>query len=311
MSAWRPDDDFAVFPRGARQKSGLVCPSLTQHDFLVPKHRYIFKLSNPRYPWQFWAEIIAYRIGCLMDIPVPPAFAAQDGEDGQPGALIEFFYGYPDDPTPYVRFVEGVEYLQRVIPEPGIKRGRQHNLRTLMRILSVFERVGLITEIVNHWGRVFAFDALIGNTDRHQENWGLLWFGAESSPSEARFSPAFDNGTALGTEIISRNLQKFAHEDRIRAYIRRGRHHIRWSAEDDESCGHIELVRRYVEAYPESRDTIRQCLEFDTRDLEILVLELTNFSINEPLGEDRASFILGLLRLRRDMLLEAIDGVGR
>jgi hypothetical protein len=37
------------------------------------------------------------------------------------------------------------------------------------------------------------FDALIGNTDRHHENWGLI--------NNERLSPLYDNGISLGWRI--------------------------------------------------------------------------------------------------------------
>jgi hypothetical protein len=44
-----------------------------------------------------------------------------------------------------------------------------------------------------------AFDTLIGNTDRHPDNWGLL-VGLGAAPQYA-MAPAFDNGTSLAYKI--------------------------------------------------------------------------------------------------------------
>ena len=95
ISDWEIDLEFSPYPEGSRSKYAVYCPPKAGFDFLVPKHRYLFKHSNPNFPAQFWAEIIAYRIGCRMGVRVPPAFAAVNTDKAETAALIEWFYG-PD-----------------------------------------------------------------------------------------------------------------------------------------------------------------------------------------------------------------------
>jgi hypothetical protein len=94
---WIPIEDFGTrYPEGAREKTLYRSPQEPTQSYIKADHRYLFKESNQRYPWQFWCEIIAYRIGLLMNVDVPSAFVAskteKDGKDTVYAVLIEWFY---------------------------------------------------------------------------------------------------------------------------------------------------------------------------------------------------------------------------
>jgi len=173
VARWRGDEEFAVCPEGARDKSLLYSPSPTPYGFLIPGHRYLFKHSAKFYPDQFWTEIIAYRIGCLLGVPVPPALVAWDSDTDTCGALIEWFLDYPGAPPE--RYVSGGDIMSDMIHGYDRKRGRQHNFEAIERYLSLLARKGKLGPAwLPWWCDALLFDALIGNTDRHRDNRGLL-----------------------------------------------------------------------------------------------------------------------------------------
>src|SRR3990172_6574438 len=207
ISTWHPDSEFDPYPKGARAKNAVFSPQNGAPAFIIPDHRYLFKHSSHRYPEQFWIEIIAYFIGGLMSVPVPPAFVAYNSKSQQSGALIEWFYGYPGEQQ--VRYIDGGEYMVRLIPNYDRVKGAQHNFRAVSSLAQALAASGRLSEDwIGYWCKVFIFDALIGNTDRHQDNWGILWKGIGFKKACTSFSPAFDNGTAMGGEIIERNFAK-------------------------------------------------------------------------------------------------------
>lgn len=120
---WRTDEEFGVFPQGARAKEAVFAPEDVGDEPLLPRHRYLFKRSKKAYPDQFWGEIVAYRIGCAMGLEVPPAFAAYNSGTGYSAALIEWFYVHPE------RFVHAGDYFQRLIPEFDRDRTRTQSCR--------------------------------------------------------------------------------------------------------------------------------------------------------------------------------------
>ena len=108
-SEWRRHSDEPVYQEGAREKVLLVSPQSPTNGFIKPLHPYLFKQSDHRYPSQYWMEIIAYRLGRLTGVPVPPAYVAL--RDGAPGALIEWFYADPVDDWGRINFTLGGELL--------------------------------------------------------------------------------------------------------------------------------------------------------------------------------------------------------
>lgn len=73
VTHWVRGND-APYPVGAREKSLKYAPQEIIYQFLIPKHRYLLKMPRMSRNWQFWHEIIAYKLGRILDIPVPPAF---------------------------------------------------------------------------------------------------------------------------------------------------------------------------------------------------------------------------------------------
>lgn len=246
VAEWGSDEEHPFFPEGSRDKRLLRCPDPPPFPFLIAGHRYLFKKSRLVYPEQFWAEVVAHRIGVLAGIEVPPTYAAWDSNSGDSAALIEWFYGYPGRPRQ--GFLSGGMFMKSVIRDYDMKRGRQHNFghielvcRSLASGVSLSGNAYLESEWPMAWARMLAFDALTGNTDRHHENWGFIvtriGLGARFS-----LSPAFDNGTSLGHERPKEQFQRFEDAHYLRRYIENGHHHMRWQLSDARPAGHAELL---------------------------------------------------------------------
>lgn len=84
----------------------------------------MFKKSVKRYPDQYWGEVVAYQVGDMLGVTVPPAYAAFNSKNGQSGALIEWFY---EDGL--ASLVSGGNYMQYIYPEYDRKKGTEHNFR--------------------------------------------------------------------------------------------------------------------------------------------------------------------------------------
>lgn len=237
---------------------------------------------------------------------MPPAFAAINSREKKTGALIEWFYGFPDTAQEFVGYISGADYLKRLIKGFDQKKGTQHNLRTLFQVASFLEKIGRIKDTAEHWGKTFLFDALIGNTDRHQDNWGIMWYGTEDEP-RAEFSPAFDNGTSLGHNILEDRLSRYLDKSHLDRFISRGRHHIRWSINDPDQCGHIELIQRYTKAYPDSKTSMLKALMFDSSELFDSIKELKDFNAPVKFSDDRYNFVINQLQRRKELLSRILE----
>ena len=211
---WRPDQQYeGTYPEGARDKEVYFSPANPETGHIKPDWRYLFKLPRRRdwCPWQFWVEIIAYRLGCLIGVAVPPAHVGFNGcyslDSGADipvyGALIEWFYDDKKD-----IYIPGGQIMSQVIEDYDRVKGGQHNLESIMQS---FKGVGY-----DHWAGVLTLDTLLADTDRHQDNWGLIVRKKEGRGIEAiNFSPAFDNGTALEYSVQEENFHKYKHNAKL------------------------------------------------------------------------------------------------
>lgn len=307
ISNWKKDDEFGIYPEGARDKTLLHSPVYSSYEFLIPNHRYLYKHAFGRHPDQFWTEIIAYQVGCLLDVPVPPAFVAFDEDNNSCGALIEWFLNYPDQPEE--RFVAGGDIMVSFISNYDRKKGQQHNFAMVERYLDLLvkNREVDMADWQIYWCDMLLFDALIGNTDRHQDNWGLLWQRLNER-LKVRLAPVFDNGTSLGYEILERNMDDFYNPDRMQGYINKGRHHIRKQLHDEYPTQHIELLESFASKHPAIAGRIKNKLKaFDMHGLRAIITDNTKFEIRIPLTEKRAKFVCHLIESRYLAISERIE----
>ena len=311
VAGWPEDEEHPYFPEGSRDKRLLRCPSPAPYPFLIAGHRYQFKQSRPIYPDQFWVEVVTYHLGQLIGVSVPPAYPAWDARTDVCAALIEWFYGYPDQPTE--GFLSGGLFMKSMIKDYDLKRGRQHNfgnIEALCRHLAMDSKsvpFELAADWPVAWARMLAFDALIGNTDRHHENWGFVIERGFARPRAGmRLAPAFDNGTSLGHEYSTEQFIRFDDAAFLARYIGRGRHHMRWQLHDEHQAGHADLLLKLAEKYPQCRTPMVTLLGFDGQALESAFMALTELVLPSPLSPARVRFMLRLVLARRDHLLNAL-----
>ncbi|HET7675462.1 MAG TPA: HipA domain-containing protein [Gammaproteobacteria bacterium] len=296
------------YPQGAREKSAIFCPAQAPHQGLVANHRYLFKYSVTWALDQFWTEIAAYRVGQLVGVTVPPAYAAYIREESSVrcGALIEWFYDYPESQP--IRFTLGGDHLTDLVEQFDREKGTKHNLRTIITYCrALTQRHQLEDDWLEYWAKVLTFDALIGNTDRHQDNWGFLWQDREGNSPLASFAPAFDNGTSMGYELKGSKLDRLNTREGMEAYVAKGLHHMRWEL-GGARLQHAELLAKLSSFYPRARDYVLECLNSVVpEDFDGAIHGLTQIETPQPLTPERADLMARLLRFRHAALLTELD----
>lgn len=299
---WPFDEDWFIYPEGARDKRLYYAPNNVRYHFCQPKHKYLFKCSSPRYKEQFWVEIFCYYLGKLLDIPVPPTFVAIDSKLNQTGSLIEWFHLEEEV------YVPGGDIMQYEIANYDRKKGTQHNMQTIMHVLEEYYKAGLLVhDWRNMWAKILLFDALIGNTDRHQDNWGLIFRGFQGQTRYVRLTPVFDNGTSLGHEVHPLKLNLFD-KKRLHTYIMRGKHHLKWSKEDKTGNPHADLCQAFCAHLPRTKPVMQYLLDkLNFRDVENILHTLTLYNVPQPLTLERATFMLKLLKARHAHLQAALE----
>jgi len=97
-------------------------------------------------------------------------------------------------------------------------------------------------------------DALIGNTDRHHENWGILR-KRTSGGWTGMVAPTFDHASSLGRELLDEGSGKsrwrILEEGRIGQYAEKAPGAIYWQPTDRRGLSPLALVRRASDQHPE------------------------------------------------------------
>ena len=135
---------------------------------------------------------------------------------------------------------------------PNVKRHQSmHTLSNILRALeSIYRRRAKKHKI--KIAEFIVLDALIGNTDRHHQNWGLLRRRVGKDRWMSRVAPSFDHASSLGRELRDERRDMLLEEDRVGSYAnaKKGCGEIYWLTDDRRGLNPLELVRRAVSAYP-------------------------------------------------------------
>jgi hypothetical protein len=303
--SWRLDERYGgTYSEGAREKDFYRSPATPSIEVIKSDWQYLFKLSRSWCLWQFWGEIIAYRLGCLINVEVPPSHVGynhcykKDDSGSCPtyGALIEWFYNPRSD-----LYFSGGQIMSADIPGYDRVKGKQHNFASIKKFFTETDFL--------HWAGVLTLDTLIANTDRHHDNWGVI-VGKRKNPPEKKFSPAFDNGTALEYGIKEENFSEFQQEAKMNSYLnnpKRAKHHMKWSLEGKQKLNFYDFMSKLVLSHPETKDTIASHLNFERHQVEEILAPLCGI-VSDPiyaLTSARLDFIIGMI-FRRKSLLENV-----
>lgn len=143
---------------------------------------------------QYWSEIIASMIGHHMGINIPETHIGYGNHHSGEipfciGVLSKWFI--QED----MKFIRGSEILQIFSHIRGTTYSEQ-DCTFLDSANAIANSYGLnsnTSTLLYKWAMIAIFDMVIGNTDRHHENWGILF-----NEGHCELSPAYDNGVSLG-----------------------------------------------------------------------------------------------------------------
>lgn len=261
-------------------------------------------------------EIIACEMGKYLDVPVPPTYPAKvfDAERQlKYGALIEWFYQAGE-----VEYQDGERFMVQEIPDFDCKAGEQHNLDTILH-LPIFKSA--FDDALKYWAKVLMFDSIIGNTDRHQMNWGVIRNISEQYDCNRQLltfigdtialSPAFDNGSSMDYQIQE---DKFSNKlNVLQGYLEKGEHHMAFDLPSvGKKCNFFTFMSKFTYTFDIAKHEcicMVQSFEKHSNQIESFIREI---SLLDSCGEynftpARAEFVITCMHKRVELLKEAIS----
>ena len=196
---------------------------------------------------EHWAEKIAAEIAELLNIPhATVELAIFEGVRGS--ATVSFVHDGQE-------LVHGNQMLEWFVH--GYQAGRKYgqSSHTLENIWQAMDGV-IVESEAKIQGKLcvaeyLVLDALIGNTDRHHENWGIILRRGHDNGWMGNIAPSYDHASSLGRELRDERRNRLLDENRVGDYVERGHGAIYWSEEDQHGPSPLELARRSTRSYPD------------------------------------------------------------
>ena len=304
VSQWQEAQEYTT--GGTREKCWLInSKTYTLYFFKVS-----IKKGDKDYPTEFWMEIIASKIGAMLGLNILDYNIAKRMDkvgciskhmvaENEGYALVELMYilaGFSDNYNPETdkdKFT--VDFVYNALQAIGLEK--------------------YIKEFID----VLVFDCIIGNQDRHQENWGLI------SPQEAKkhipketnhtgniklywvgskVAPVYDSGSSLGREKDEITIGQMLTDDaQTDAYINRYKPEIR--IEEGRKITYMEMLK-YLLQHPTYGALTRKSIETFIRNYDADMVAQIVMDIDNNLPPDLKK-TYGLSTSRKEFVINLIN----
>ncbi len=302
---------------GSRNKSFVEDPT--------SRSLYFFKESKQTYPSEFWSEIIASKVGYVLGFDLLDYNIAV--LNNRPGCISKKMH----DDGFFQDLIHGVNILKEKVPGFIIST---RPVISIQEIIKAFEGDKQLKNFVTPMIETIIFDAIIGNTDRHTENWGIIrafdfdkfiietmpntkWYQKvilrvvrsivarfeKQSEFSYTFTPIFDSGSCLGREIPENLLQGFINKRSLDKYIDKGWHEIRWDGNKLNSFELIKNIRGIRKSVVDK--TIKRTLRnFNAHTIEKIINEV---DLNVPPQFGNAKLTLHRKELIKQLIFSRVE----
>lgn len=231
---WEVDEE-SPFGSGASEKKWLINPHTKQKGiFKFPKGVDIGKPTG-----EYWAEKLASQLAEALDIECAKVDIGTFRD--RIGSMSYMILKADEE------LIEGIQYITNIYKEYNQDKFIDYRTKepySINMIIESIKETGLDKDFLI----IPIFDALIGNSDRHHSNWGIV---RNKVNGELRISPLYDNGSSLCCLINSKDAPNYL-KDKMRfesLIFGKSKSMIRWT--DQSRIRHFELVEYIKSCYYE------------------------------------------------------------
>lgn len=202
-----------------------------------------------------WAEKIGTEIAHRLNIPAATVELAEYA--GRRGCASLNFT------TPAQQLMHGNEVMAGMLAgyDPELRyRQANHTVDNIIQAVSrMFPKSRDHVAALRQLASYMVLDALIGNTDRHHENWGFLWqvdvdidevTEVGRLRKEYDVAPTFDLGSSLGRELLDSRREQIIARNGVAAWLRKGRGGI-YMPDERHGASPLALVESTARQYPD------------------------------------------------------------
>jgi hypothetical protein len=261
---------------------------------------YIAKVGAKRYPTESITEQLMTRIGQLCGLRIANSKLAI--VDGQLRFLSQYFLKDGEE-----SLVHGAEIFEPILSKELVKEiAEKRGEREFYTFQMVEEAVRSsfpqhATAIMRGFVKMLAFDALVGNQDRHFYNWAIVTPVRKNLPP--RFSPIYDTARGLFWNMDEPGIRQLLNNPpSLDGYINRSHPMLGWDKYG--KVKHFELIQLVWENRPEYREC---CRRFSATTFREKSRHLLDCEFKHLMSTERRELIKRSLALRHRRLCEAVS----
>ena len=262
---------------------------------------YIAKVGHKWYPNESITEQLMTRIGQTIGVKVADSklmlvkgqlrFMSKFFLDAQRERLVhgsEIFSAHFEDEE-FVKRIDEANQTRDVFTFQAIKDA----------IFDVYPENA--DEIMKKFVAMLFFDAIVGNNDRHFENWGVI--ENIKNKSEVRFSPVYDTARGLFWNFPESNLDSYLdHESKLDSYINGSLPTTGW--DDRTNLNHFDLLQMVLNQYPNYCNFIAR---FDFKAALLKIKYVVNNDFQEFFSSKRRCLIVRCLEKRITIIQQMVN----
>jgi len=246
--------------------------------------RGLFKIPkfNKDYSWyggDHWAEKIVSELGAELNLNMPVVDLAV--YKNYMGCISYNFLSKQQS------LKEGMEVMSVEVTKD--KRGNY----ILSNILNSLAEYNLVDEFIE----LLIFDAFVGQTDRHEENWGIVLF---ENKEIVKLAPIYDNASCLARERLPKHVKQLLNDNNyFKSYLHKCKSCIKLESRSDLS--QFEMAKYLFENYPELFNGFANKLK------KLLDMKINNIVSKIPINyisENQKELVIKILINRKNWILD-------
>jgi len=238
----------------------------------------LFKFTKSKYTTEHLSEKIAMEIAKLVDIECMKVDIGK--YDNRVGSLS---YRINKDGE---NLIEGIQLINKYYPNYNPEtlfddiNKEYYSLEMILNSLKDYD-------FQREFLKIPVFDFLIGNTDRHQNNWAIL-----QKDEDVRLCTLYDNGSSLCCYVTESNIDNYLGNDKVRFN----------SLVDTKSTSRIR-IDKYIKKEPTQLYVLKFLRENYCGDIVNTIYDII-YNVNENNIDDILREYIGLMSEKRITLIK-------
>jgi hypothetical protein len=231
-------------------------------------------------------ELASEKIACEIAKVIGYRCADIELAKDQDGELCVLNYSFLKPDESLIEFAS-----EASISQNGCDRKEKYTIQGIKRILDTVDK-----KLYSEFIELQVFDALIGESDRHEENWGYI---RSNKSGNIIFAPFYDNGDSLMHNINENRVEEYINDEAgFLRYIHKSKTKI--LDNNGHKIKHFQLIDHLISENPVF---LRDELQKTKRLTDDIIKDIIYGIPDEYLPQNHKDILQRYISIRRDILL--------